>query len=302
MNMSIVKSFSVGDGDMFYIKYNSDNFTTIDCCNYSTGRTVDWDLFNEHLDEIKNESRGKIITRFISTHPDDDHISGLEEYENQIGINNFYCVENKATKSDETDDFNKYCELRDGSKHYYLFKGCRRKWLNITDEERDSSGITCLWPITTNDDFKSALQTAKDGGSPNNISPILQYSLDNGAKIMWMGDLEKDFIEKIKNDVEWREIDILFAPHHGRDSGKLPAEVLQKLNPKIVIIGEAPSVNLNYYQGYDTITQNSAGDIVFECVENKVHIYVSKENYSVDYLDDEYLSDTYGTYIGTLNL
>ena len=30
--MSIVKSFSVGDGDMFYIDHNSDNFTTIDCC------------------------------------------------------------------------------------------------------------------------------------------------------------------------------------------------------------------------------------------------------------------------------
>ena len=27
--MSIVKSFSVGDGDMFYIDHNSDNFTTI---------------------------------------------------------------------------------------------------------------------------------------------------------------------------------------------------------------------------------------------------------------------------------
>lgn len=30
--MSKIKSFSVGDGDMFYIKHNSDNFTTIDCC------------------------------------------------------------------------------------------------------------------------------------------------------------------------------------------------------------------------------------------------------------------------------
>jgi hypothetical protein len=38
--MSIVKSFSVGDGDMFYIKHNSDNFTTIDCCNYSIGGSV----------------------------------------------------------------------------------------------------------------------------------------------------------------------------------------------------------------------------------------------------------------------
>ena len=30
--MSKVKSFSVGNGDMFYIRHNSDNFTTIDCC------------------------------------------------------------------------------------------------------------------------------------------------------------------------------------------------------------------------------------------------------------------------------
>ena len=29
--MSIIKSFSVGNGDMFYIKHNSDNFTIIDC-------------------------------------------------------------------------------------------------------------------------------------------------------------------------------------------------------------------------------------------------------------------------------
>lgn len=30
--MSIIKSFSVGDGDMFYIDHNSDNFSIIDCC------------------------------------------------------------------------------------------------------------------------------------------------------------------------------------------------------------------------------------------------------------------------------
>lgn len=29
--MSIVKSISVGHGDMFYIKHGSDNFTIIDC-------------------------------------------------------------------------------------------------------------------------------------------------------------------------------------------------------------------------------------------------------------------------------
>ena len=29
--MSIVKSFSVGEGDMYYIVHNTDNFTVIDC-------------------------------------------------------------------------------------------------------------------------------------------------------------------------------------------------------------------------------------------------------------------------------
>ena len=29
--MSIIKSFSVGNGDMFYIKHGSSNFTIIDC-------------------------------------------------------------------------------------------------------------------------------------------------------------------------------------------------------------------------------------------------------------------------------
>ncbi len=30
--MSLVKSFAVGNGDMFYIRHNSDSFSIIDCC------------------------------------------------------------------------------------------------------------------------------------------------------------------------------------------------------------------------------------------------------------------------------
>lgn len=73
----------------------------------------------------------------------------------------------------------------------------------------------------------------------------------------------------------------MFAPHHGRDSGKVSTDVLKKLNPHIVIIGEAPSKYLNYYSGYNTITQNSAGNIVFECIEDYVHVYIEKSSYSL---------------------
>lgn len=294
--MSRVRSFSVGNGDMFYIKHNSDNFTTIDCCNSSA--------LNRFIifEEISNESIGKTIKRFISTHPDEDHIRGLKAYNAKFSIVNFYCVKNEATKEDESEDFEEYCKLRDGEHHFYLHNGCRRKWMNEDDGTYGSSGIRCIWPDTNNPDYHEALQIAKDAGSPNNISPIITYSVHDGATFMWMGDLETEFQEKIKNSIVWPNVDILFAPHHGRNSGKIPEDVLKQLNPKIIVIGEAPSKDLYYYNNYNTITQNSAGDITFECDNDKVHIYTSSETYSVDYLNRYTHPESIGHYIGTVKL
>ena len=281
---------------MFYIKHGNDNFTSIDCC-----------MSNENISaivsELQSESRNKGIRRFISTHPDDDHFRGFAYLNRKMPIVNFYCVENEATKPDETDDFEEYCALRDDcEKAFALLRGCTRKWLNQDSEERGGSGIHILWPITTNEHYKEALKKAKEGKSFNNISAIVEYSLSGGATILWMGDLESEFMESIKNEIKMDAADILFAPHHGRDTGKIPEAWLEDMNPKIVIIGEAPSKDLNYYDDYDTITQNSAGDIILECISGKTHIYVSNEDYSVDFLDDEKMPDTYGKYIGTLKV
>ena len=76
---------------MFYIDHNSDNFTIIDCC-------LDDDRKKSILDEISDLSAKKGITRFISTHPDEDHIQGLGDLDDKIGILNFYCVENGTTR------------------------------------------------------------------------------------------------------------------------------------------------------------------------------------------------------------
>ena len=291
--MSLVKSLSVGDGDMFYIKHNSDNFTIIDCCMPEEDRI-------NIVKELKKESEDKNIIRFISTHPDDDHIMGLADLNNEMRIPNFYCVKNEATKEDETEDFKEYCKLRDDKKAFHLFKGCSRKWMNLSSEERGSAGINVIWPLIDNVHFKESLKNAKKGKSPNNISPILSYSLEDGAKILWMGDLSEDFMEKIAEDIIIGAADILIAPHHGRD--RVPSNWLNDINPKIIIIGEAPSKDLNYYDNYNTITQNSAGDITLECATGKIHIYVSNPDYPVDFLKDENLKDTYGNYIGTLNV
>ncbi|KVO76925.1 hypothetical protein WJ79_11325 [Burkholderia ubonensis] len=294
--MSIVKSFSVGNGDMFYIKHNSDNFTIIDC-----------NLTDENKDaiitELKNASAGKSITRFICTHPDQDHFGGIELLDDEMAIRNFYVVKNLAVKDTETDSFKRYCELRDDAdKAFYIYKGCKRKWMNLGDDTRDTSGVSILWPDTNNADFKEALAACEVGESYNNTSAVIRYKLENGASVMWLGDLETGFMEKIEDHIKLEKTTIVFASHHGRDSGKIPDSWLEKLDPQIIVIGEAPSRHLNYYTGYQTITQNSAGDIIMDCVEGKVHFYVSNPTYiGPSKLNDESMTK-FSNYIGSLDV
>jgi len=272
--MSKIKSFSVGNGDMFYIRHNSDNFTTIDCC-------LTDDVKDDILNEIETESAGKSIRRFISTHPDDDHIKGLVEYDNRFGILNFYRVDNNTTKDGaETEDFKRYKKLRgDSRKSFELKKDCKRKWMNVSDNERKGAGLSCLWPITDNELYQDALDTAASGGSPNNISPAIRYGV-GAFSFLWMGDMETDMQKEFDDKVTNEHTTIVFAPHHGRKSGHIPSSLMDKLTPKLVIVGEAPSSELDYYSGYDTITQNSAGDILFETNGDYLDIFVSESGYN----------------------
>jgi beta-lactamase superfamily II metal-dependent hydrolase len=293
--MSIIKSFSVGDADMFYIRHNSDNFTIIDCY-------LPRDREASMLADLKAQSSDKNVVRFISTHPDDDHLAGLVELDDHLGLRNFYCVANSATKTSPTDAFDRYCSLRDDpKKSFHISRGCERRWMNKESEERGSAGISVLWPVVDNPDYIAALADAASGASPNNISCIIKYKLNGGATVLWMGDLETDFMEQIEDSIDLPKVDVLFAPHHSRVSGKVPKKWLAQLDPRLIIVGEAPSQYLHYYQGYDAITQNSAGDLLLECVGSKVHIYASEHTYAVDYLDDEGLDHSHGLYyVGTL--
>ena len=266
--MAIVKSFAVGNGDMFYIQHDNDNFSIIDCC--LPGNRED-----EILREIVGAKMGKRITRFISTHPDQDHINGLVQLDDRIDILNFYVVKNNSTKEDETIDFKHYKKLRDNQdKSFYIKRNCKRLWMNKTNDERGSAGIQIRWPIVSNEEFKNALNEAEGGGSPNNISPVITYALNKGSKITWMGDLETEFMVSISSDFDPDPSEVLFAPHHGRKSGRVPKTWLKKIAPKVIVVGEAPSSDLTYYSDYNTITQNSAGDVVFECLAGKTHVYV----------------------------
>jgi len=279
---------------MFYILHGGDSFTMIDC-NLTAENSDDI------IAELKDVSKKKVVRRFICTHPDEDHFKGIEKLDAQLPIANFYCVKNKAQKSDLTDSFLHYCALRDGGKAFYLEKGVKRKWLNEGGAERGSSGIQILWPDTSNENFKDALRKCDAGESFNNVSCVLRYSVNGGASFMWLGDLETEFMESIVDDIELTKTTVVFASHHGRASGKIPDSWLEKIDPQIIVIGQAPSRHLDYYTGYNIITQNRAGHITMDCVGGMLDIYVTNENYERDYLEDLGKSRFPG-YIGSLEV
>ena len=118
---------------------------------------------------------------------------------------------------------------------------------------------------------------------------------------MWLGDLETEFMEKITHQIKLEKTTVVFASHHGRYSGKIPDSWLEKLDPQIIVIGEAPSRHLHYYTGYLKITQNMAEDITMECVGNKVHFYASNPNCSHPSLADEGMT-TFENYVGSITV
>lgn len=280
---------------MFYIRHNSDNFTIIDC-----------DLSEDNADaiiaELKAQSSSKGVTRFICTHPDEDHFGGIELLDDAMPIRNFYVVKNQAVKDEDTVSFERYCALRDNAKKaFYISKGCSRKWMNKADETRSTSGINILWPNLRNPQFKEALAACDAGESYNNTSSVIWYSIKDGASFMWLGDLETEFMESVVDDIVLPKTTVVFAAHHGRASGKIPNSWLEKLDPQIIVIGEAPSRHLHYYTGYKKITQNLAKDITFDAAGARVHIYASNPNYTHKQLHDEAQSKFAG-YVGSITV
>ncbi len=96
---------------------------------------------------------------------------------------------------------------------------------------------------------------------------------------MWMGDLETDMQQEYYDTYSDNipRVNVLFQPHHGRKSASVPSDLLGKLNPQLIIIGNAPSEHIDYGDSEVTITQNTSGDLMFVNEGEYIHIYSQNE-------------------------
>lgn len=322
--MGVIHFMNVKEGDCIWIEHPSGHNTVIDVSNGNEDGEVCEAMYdnlqgNHHQKEhpvnpIEYLKKFKVssIFRFVLTHPDMDHMDGLEALFNNFTVNNFWDTDNNKEMEEGTNwgkykasDWEYYQKIRkfeENPKTLHLYSGSKGKYYNLAEDGNSGAdGLYILAPT------KQLVENANETKDYNDASYVILYRTGNGKKVVFAGDSAKktwDYIlEKHRDDVE--NIDLLIAPHHGRKSGGND-EYLDVLNPSLTLFGNAKSQYLDYNswnnRGLDHITNNQANTIVVNTNgKDGLEIYCTYEIYAKKRNPDSYFEEKYDAwYIMTL--
>ncbi|MBD0370285.1 MAG: MBL fold metallo-hydrolase [Pyrinomonadaceae bacterium] len=227
------------------------------------------------------------IFRFIISHPDMDHIDGIKDLFTEFKILNAWDTDNNKSINLNSyfagynkEDWQFYTQLRAG-------KVTDTNRLTYYDSDNalywNKDGIKILCPS------KELVKRANESGDYNDASYVLLYTVTKNEgkswKIIFAGDSDDHSWEYILKNYKARvsNIDVLFAPHHGRDSGR-SYEFLKTLKPRVTLLGNASSNHLAY-SCYPPIriTNNQAGYVIIDISSSAMTFYVKNYDFARDY-------------------
>ncbi|WP_419855302.1 ComEC/Rec2 family competence protein [Candidatus Poriferisodalis sp.] len=302
---------NVKEGDCSVIRHNSERITVIDVCNAEPPDTggVDQALSGltsqrgtlgnfgqkKHpvnpVDYMRNHDVDGIF-RYIQTHPDMDHMDGIRHLFDAFSPLNFWDTDNnkemdssswQGSPYDEA-DWKFYKNLRDtkptaNPKRLVNLSGDKGKYWNEAEDGRWHDGLHILAP--TEELVNSANESASDY---NDCSYVLLYRTANN-KIVFGGDSHDATWEHIleRHEDSVTNVDLLIAPHHGRDSGR-SYDFLDILQPTLTFFGNARSEHLAYdawsRRGLPIVTNNQANCMVVDAGTSPMTLYVTNETFA----------------------
>ncbi len=309
--MATIHFLNVKLGDCSVIKHNSERVTVIDVCN---AKPTD-ELVEKSLTEAAKLERGisgnfqqkkypvnpisylqehgiSSIFRYIQTHPDMDHMDGIKVLFDKFSPLNFWDTDNTKEIDDSSwedspyneDDWKFYKNLRDtkpnnSPKRLALLDNEKGQYWNIADD--GSSGGDGLYILAPTQEL---IDSANQSQDYNDSSYVLLYRTGNN-RIIFSGDSHDDtwthILENHKEDVD--NIDLLIAPHHGRDSNR-SYEFLNVLKPTLTFFGIASSKNLAYSpwynRGLSIVTNNQANCMIVDASSKPMVLYVTHKNFA----------------------
>lgn len=314
--MGIVHFLNVNEGDCHVIQHPTGHTTVIDVCNasstegnniaeataYSARSLGVSGNFNQKASPTNPisylENKGiTSIFRYIQTHPDMDHMDGIRDLFEKFTPANFWDTENtKRIDGDfgkySADDWKFYKTLRAGSeknpKRLALYDGAKSPYFNQDEAgTRGGDGLHILAPT------KELVSLANKIEDRNDSSYVILYRTKN-KKILFPGDAhDETWAHLLENHADLlTNIDVLIAPHHGRDSS-MDFSFLDTLKPKLTLFGNAKSKHLAYdkwaSRGLQYVTNNQAGNIILDPDQDQyLRVFVSNFKFA----------DAFANYVG----
>jgi beta-lactamase superfamily II metal-dependent hydrolase len=236
------------------------------------------------LDYLKEVGVNNIF-RFTLSHPDMDHMDGLDKLFDEVTVSNYWDsgVRREKPLFDagslyEEEDWDRYEDIITDKEHS-LTVLMKREGARFESANKPNGGDG-LYVLSPN---KTLVDSVEE--ETNDASYVVLYR-SIGGKILLPGDAHDGTWEHICNNYEddIRNCSILIAPHHGRDSG-MDFSFLKTVNPQLVLMGCAKSKDLAYgkYRNYNRISNNQAGNVIVDIDSNGMDVFVENEKYAEKY-------------------
>ena len=259
--MPRIHCLTVGQGDCTLIEHGSGRISMIDICGGNSERMRAQETYGARLEKPRgnfgmcgsptnpldyiNRNGFGDIWRFISTHPDMDHLDGFNNLIDAFTIRHFWDQGARKKKPDFTSspyneaDWDRYVKARDGKESgtrvVKVQQGRQFEFANKGDASGCGDYITMCAPS------EQLVRECNDSQNFNDASYILVYRA-RGGKIVLAGDADDAAWECAISEYPelLKDVGFLLAPHHGRDSGR-NRSFLSHLKPRFSLLGCAPS-------------------------------------------------------------
>ena len=255
----------------------------------------------EYLQKFNVDS----IFRFALTHPDMDHMDGIEDLFEAFDPANFYDSDNNKEMEDDwsqspyrEEDWLFYKNLMDNKpdtqpKRIVLFSGDngihrRKDW----DGNPPGDAFYTLAPTP------ELVEQANENKEDYHAASYVFMYWSAAGRIILSGDSHNDTWDHIlsKHEKLVKDVELLIAPHHGRKSRR-SYEFLDVVNPMMTFFGNALAKHLAYQawrnRKLEFLTNNQAGSMIVDCRKPHLSIYVTNEQFARDKNPETYYSDTY---------
>lgn len=203
---------------------------------------------------LENFPNQEEVFRFILSHPDMDHMSGIKTLFEKKYVRNFWDVPNDKP---DPGNWDKSLYDKDDWDYYTHIRNKKKEDLTVVNPLRNAVA-DCCWVedgIKILSPNQTLINEAEESGEYDHLSYVLRIDYTNARAII-AGDATKAALDDVAKSYNAGDLksDILLAPGHG-SKNHVSKEFLDVAKPRLIVASVAVGVDYDRdtYSGYGRV-------------------------------------------------